>query len=120
MTNGQIADVFAEVADLLEFQGANPFRIRAYRSGARALQNLTTSVATLVEEESDLTELDGIGKDLAAKIAGLVESGELQMLTELRAEVPSGVMAILRIPGLGPKKAAVLHKELKVLSLIHI
>lgn len=117
MTNGQIADVFAEVADLLEFKGSNPFRIRAYRSGARALQNLTTSVAALVEEEADLTELDGIGKDLAAKIVGLVDTGELPMLTELREEIPSGVMAILRIPGLGPKKAAVLHKELNIESL---
>ena len=68
MTNTQIAEVFEQVADLLEFRGANPFRIRAYRSGARAIRDLTESVASIVADTSrQLTEISGIGKDLAAK-----------------------------------------------------
>lgn len=117
MTNSQIADTFDQVSDLLEFQGANPFRVRAYRGGARTLRNLAESVSGMIEKDADLTEIDGIGKDLAAKIVGLVETGELPMLTELKEQVPAGVMAILRIPGLGPKKAAALHKELNIENL---
>ena len=99
MTNAQIADNFELVADLLEFQGANPFRIRAYRSGARTIRHLDASVASQLADGHDLTEIKGIGKDLAAKCATLVESGELPMLQELKNKVPESVLALLRIPG---------------------
>ena len=117
MENRDIAALFDKMADLLEFQGANPFRVRAYRKGSQRLQDLPDSVARLVENGDDLTKLDGIGKDLAEKIHTLVTTGALPQLDELMAEVPEGVLALLRIPGLGPKKAAVIHKELGIDSL---
>jgi len=73
--NADIAAVFEEIADLLEIQGENPFRIRAYRNAARELQSLGVQAADMVARGEDLTELPGIGKDLAAKIAEIVESG---------------------------------------------
>lgn len=117
MTNRDIAAVFDEIADLLEFQGANPFRVRAYRGGARKIKDHSKPLAGLVTDGADLTELDGIGKDLAAKIVELVGTGKLMMLDELHDQVPASVLPLMRIPGCGPKKAAVLHKELGVQSL---
>lgn len=117
MNNQRIADVFEEVADLLEFKGANPFRLRAYRNGGRTIRNLSESLSSFVKSEKKLTDIDGIGKDLAAKIETLIETKKLPMHEELKEEIPASVFAILRIPGLGPKKAAVLHKELKIESL---
>lgn len=117
MNNTRIADILEEVADLLEFKGANPFRLRAYRNGGRTIRNYSESLANLVAEGKKLTDLDGIGKDLAGKIETLLETKTLPMYEELRKEIPESVLAILRIPGLGPKKAAVLHNELKINSL---
>lgn len=118
LNNSQIADVFEQVADLLEFQGANPFRIRAYRSGARAISGLSEAVASiLADEDRKLTDVQGIGKDLAAKCKTLVETGVLPALEELKEQVPDSVMAILRVRGLGPKKAAILFNELGIQDL---
>ena len=118
MTNAQIADVFEQMADLLEFQGANAFRVRAYRNGARTIRDLTESVASIVAEDgSQLQKIDGIGKGVAEKCVTLIESGEIPQLNELKEQVPESVLALLRIPGLGPKKAAVLFKELNIASL---
>ena len=93
------------------------FGFEAYRNAARTLEGLTDSVASLLKDGVDLTELAGIGKDLAAKIAELVESGTLEQLEELKAEVPPGVLDIMRLPGVGPKKSAMLFKELNITSL---
>ncbi len=121
MQNQQIAAAFNEVADLLEIQGANAFRVRAYRNGARTLENLSESVADLLAVPGGgLESLDGIGKDLAAKIKVVVETGQLPQLEELRQQVPHGVVDMLRIPGLGPKKVAVLFKELGITDLTQL
>ncbi|MEX0793930.1 MAG: DNA polymerase/3'-5' exonuclease PolX [Pirellulaceae bacterium] len=117
MNNAQIAARFEQLADLLEFDGANAFRIRAYRNAARTIENLPRQISDLVEAEEDLTKLEGIGKDLAEKCVALVETGQLKQLDELLEKIPSSVLAMLRIPGLGPKKAAVLYHELKVANL---
>ena len=118
MQNQQIADLFTEVADLLEIQGANSFRVRAYRNGSRVLENLSESIADLVAtDDSKLESLDGIGKDLAAKIRVAVTTGQIPQLEELRQQVPAGVVQMLRIPGVGPKKVATLFKELGIQSL---
>lgn len=118
MTNSRIADIFDEIADLLEFQGSNPFRVRAYRNGARMIRDLPEPVtAVLADESRKLTDLDGIGKDLADKIQTLVETGELTQHQELLTNVPATVLDIMRVPGLGPKKAAVLYKELNIATL---
>jgi DNA polymerase (family X) len=118
MQNQQIASLFEELADLLEIQGANAFRVRAYRNAARTLENLSESAADIVASpERKLTDLEGIGQDLAAKIKTIVETNALPQLEELRAQVPAGVSEMLRIPGLGPKKVAALFHELNVTTL---
>ncbi len=116
--NDQIATLFAQIADLLEFQSANPFRIRAYRNGARTIRDLPESAMAIVADPTrELTDISGIGKDLAEKITTLVSTGRLPMLEELLAQIPESVLAILRVPGLGPKKAAVLFNELRITTL---
>jgi DNA polymerase (family 10) len=121
MQNQQIAAMFNEMADLLEIQGANSFRVRAYRNGARTLENLSESVADLLAVPGHgLETLEGIGKDLAAKIAVIIETGQLPQLEELRQQVPQGVVDMLRIPGLGPKKVAALFKELSITTLAQL
>jgi DNA polymerase (family 10) len=118
MNNPQIAAVFDEVADLLEFQDANPFRVRAYRTGARTIREMSEPVADIAADpDRKLTEIEGIGKDLAEKISTLLATGSLPMHQQLLAEVPASVLVLLRVPGLGPKKAAALFKELKIASL---
>lgn len=118
MQNAAIAALFDELAELLELQGANPFRVRAYRNAARTMENSTESIADLVAEPGhDLTKLEGVGKDLAEKIETIVATGRLPQLEELRQEFPPDVVRMLRIPGLGPKKVIVLLKELEIKTL---
>ncbi len=118
MNNARMAEVLDLVADLLEFQGANPFRVRAYRNGARAVRDFPEPIEAIVADpERKLTDIPGIGKDLADKFAALATTGSLAMLDELQAQVPQSVLTLLRIPGLGPKKAAVLFNELNIATL---
>ena len=121
MTNVQIAEILEEMADLLEFDGANAFRVRAYRNSARAIRDLSESVALLVADNPKrLLQIDGIGSSVAEKCVTLVKTGSLPQLEQLRAKVPESVLAMVRIPGLGPKKAAVLFHELHVQSLAEL
>lgn len=118
MDNSRIADVFDELADLLEFRGENPFRIRAYRNGAHAIRELGESVATiLADPQRNLADIPGIGETLAEKSAVLVATGTLPQLETLREEIPDSVIAMVRVPGLGAKKASRLHTELGIDSL---
>ncbi|MCA9053757.1 MAG: DNA polymerase/3'-5' exonuclease PolX [Planctomycetaceae bacterium] len=118
MHNTDVARYFDEYADLLEIQGANPFRVRAYRNASRTVEGLSESVATLARQGATaLTELEGIGDDLAEKIVTIVETGQLPQLEELRNKVPHDVRELLRIPGIGPKKVATLWKELGLKTL---
>ena len=118
MENIDIARVFSGIADLLEIQGANPFRIRAYRNAARTMESLPASVASLVSgPERALEDLPGIGRDLAAKIREIVTTGELTLLRELTRTTPETLIALLRIPGLGPKRARQIHDALGVKTL---
>src|SRR5947199_7490585 len=118
MQNGDVVKIFDELADLLEIQNANPFRVRAYRNAARTLGDLPESLAEIAgNPDRNLEDLPGIGHDLALKIKTIIETGSLPQLDELRLQIPAGVVAMVRIPGLGPKKAAALFKELSVSSL---
>ncbi|MGV3486001.1 MAG: helix-hairpin-helix domain-containing protein, partial [Planctomycetaceae bacterium] len=118
MDNAKIADTFDELAELLEFRGENPFRVRAYRNGARAIRDLDESVQAIVADPSrSLADIPGIGATLAEKTRVLIETGSLPQLEALRQEVPESVLAMTRIPGLGAKKAAVLRRELSIDSL---
>ena len=105
LSNAEIADVLDEVADLLEFQGANAFRVRAYRNGARAIRNHTQTIAQLVlTDPAQLRDIDGIGDSVAEKCTQLVQTGRLPQRDELLAKIPESVLDLLRIPGLGPKR----------------
>ena len=118
MSNVDVARIFEELADLLELDGANPFRVRAYRNAARTVEALSTDVAAIVERDpAELQKLDGIGKDLADKLVVIVRTDKLPQLEEMKAKIPAGVVQMLRIPGLGPKKVAALFKELKIETL---
>ncbi len=118
MDNAAIADVFDELAELLEFKGENPFRIRAYKQGARAIRDLDESVADIVADpDRDLSDLAGIGKTLQDKTKTLLSTGTLPQLEKLRDEIPDVMVQIARIPGLGAKKAAKLQQELHIESL---
>lgn len=121
MNNAQIADVFDELADLLEFKGENPFRIRAYRNGSKAIRELEESVATIVADaDRNLADIPGIGKTLAEKSETLLATGSLPQLEDLREEIPASVLQMVRVPGLGAKKAAALHSELGIDTLAQL
>jgi DNA polymerase (family 10) len=112
--NSEIAEMFEEVADLLEIEGANEFRIRAYRNASRVVAGLSKSAADLVADEKALTELPGIGKDLAGKIAEICRTGKFPVLEECRSRASPGIRTLLRIPGLGAKRIRVLCDELRI------
>jgi DNA polymerase (family 10) len=118
MENPEIAAAFDEVADLLELQEANPFRVRAYRNAARTVRDLSEPLAQMAaDEKRRLEDLPGIGADLAGKIRELLQTGEFSVLRETRAKVPSGLRDLLGVPGLGAKRARILHDRLGVVSL---
>jgi DNA polymerase (family 10) len=112
--NADIAAIFDEIADLLEIEGANPFRVRAYRNAARTIQTLGPSLKSLLDKGEDLTRIPGIGQDLAAKIKEIIDTGECGALKELHQRVPAALAALLKIPGLGPKRVRALHEALGV------
>jgi DNA polymerase (family X) len=116
-SNAEIASIFEEVADLLEIDGANPFRVRAYRQAAENINDYGPSLADKVEADDDLTRLSGIGKDLAGAIADLTRTGTYPDLDALRERVNPSLRDMLRIPGLGPKKVKRLHDELGINTL---
>ena len=114
MENPEIAQIFEEIADLLEIQGANTFRVRAYRNAARVVRDHPEPLADLARDPNQIENLPGIGKDLAGKVRTIVETGDLPLRTELHAQVPPGLRDLLNIPGLGPKRAQILHRELGI------
>lgn len=115
--NADIAVIFEEIADLLEIQGANPFRIRAYRNAARMLSELPREVSQMLEKKEDLTDLPGIGDDLAGKIKEIVDSGHCSLLDRLQTELPPAITELLKIPGLGPKRVKSLYHDLDVQTI---
>ncbi|MEK7759039.1 MAG: helix-hairpin-helix domain-containing protein, partial [Pseudomonadota bacterium] len=115
--NADIAAIFEEIAELLEIQNENPFRIRAYRNAARQVEGMGVPVADMVAKGEDLTELPGIGDDLAAKIQEIVATGQCKALEKLRKQVPPSITELLKIPGLGPKRVRALYDTLKVKSI---
>jgi len=115
--NVEIAEIFREVADLLEIAEANPFRVRAYRNAARTIETLPRSAHTMVAEGEDLTKLSGIGEDLAAKIEEIVKTGGLKQLEKLEQRTPAELADMLDVSGLGPKRVARLHETLGIETL---
>ncbi|GAB4169417.1 MAG: DNA polymerase/3'-5' exonuclease PolX [Rhodocyclaceae bacterium] len=115
--NADIAAILEEIADRLEIQAANPFRIRAYRNAARVLGEYPRDLRTLVAQGEDLTRLPGIGEDLAARVREIVTSGRSALLDRLRKELPAGITELLRVSGLGPKRVRLLYHDLDVQTL---
>jgi DNA polymerase (family 10) len=112
--NQDIAELFEKVADLLEIEGANPFRVRAYRNAARVVTSMSQTLADLVARGEDLTRLSGVGQDLAGKIQEIVKTGDLSLLKELEARTPPALTLLLNIEGLGPKRVHLLHEKLGI------
>lgn len=119
MTNAQVAQVLEEIADLLEIEGENTFRVRSYRRAAETVAGLADEVADISAEEGTkgLQNLPGIGKGIAEKLAELLETGEMTYHRELRNNYPERILDMLKVPGLGPRTVALVYQELEVSSV---
>jgi DNA polymerase (family X) len=117
MTNQEIAQFLAEIADLLDIMGENPFRIRSYRNGARTVNDFAEDLNGLVSDGDDLTGVPGIGASLAEKIREIVATGKLKFLDDLKKKLPPGLPELLKIEGIGPKKAKLFYQEAGVDSI---
>ncbi|MCL5056842.1 MAG: DNA polymerase/3'-5' exonuclease PolX [Actinobacteria bacterium] len=116
MHNVEIAWAFYELADLLEFKGEDFFKIRAYRQAARTIAALDDPVEELYRRKT-LIRIPGLGKNIVSKAGELVEKGKMEKLEKLRTEIPPGLLEIMALPGIGPKRAAFLYEKLGVKSL---
>ena len=116
VTRDQVIEILERIALLLELQGENPFKIRAYHNGARALEMLEDDLGTLVREDK-LKTIPGIGEALREKIGTLVTTGQLPYYDELVARFPPGLFELFDVPGLGPKKIKALYEKLQIASL---
>ena len=114
MENIEISEVLDDVAALLEIQGANPFRIRAYQNAARTVEAHAVAMHKMLADGDDLTELAGVGKQVAKHIEELVDTGKLSVIDEIAKEIPLSLIELTRLPGVGPKKARALWESLGV------
>src|SRR3954468_3880220 len=115
-TNAEIAAAFDELGDLYELDGAVSYRVIAYRTAAKAVRDASVSVMALTRD-GRVTELPGIGKTLEEKLHALDETGDIPAAQKLRAKFPAGLIAVMHLPGFGPKRARLLYDELQVDSL---
>lgn len=115
--NADIAAIFDEIADLLEIQGENTFRVRAYRNAARTVGEFPRDLKVLIDSGGGLPKLPGVGADLAGKITEICSTGACALLVELHKKLPAAISALLALPGLGPKRVKVLHDALEVNTL---
>ena len=121
MKNAEIARIFAEIADMLDFLGDSPFRVRAYRAAARYLTGLDEPIERIAQGgEKALDELPYIGHDLAQKILEYLSTGRVRKHEELKKKVSAGVLQIMRVPGVGPKTAKLLYDELGITTLAEL
>jgi DNA polymerase (family 10) len=117
MENKGIADIFTEIADILDILGENPFRVRSYRNAARTIEDMSQNVEDMVKTGKNLEEIPGIGKSISEKIQEIVTTGRCHFLEELQAKIPKGLTELLKLEGLGPKKVKLLYGELAVDSV---
>ena len=115
--NTDIADIFDEIADYLEIAGDNPFKIRAYRNASRTIRGLGVELQDMAASKDDFTTLQGIGKELAAKISEILETGTTRALQKLQARIPGDVRQLLKLPNLGPKRVGMLYHDLDIRNL---
>jgi len=115
--NKEIADIFYEIADLLDIQGENQFRVRSYRDAARTISESSLNIIELAENEKKIRSLRGIGKSMVKKIKEIAETGTLSQLEKLRKRVPTSLTEILKMEQIGPRRIKVLNKELNIESI---
>ncbi len=119
MNNSDIASALDQVGTLIELREDNPFRARAYHNAARAVQNLSAPVADLAAS-GELATVPGLGKEMRAHIAEMLDTGEMALLNELLAAIPPGLVAMIQIPGLGPKRIRALSHEIGVTTIAEL
>jgi DNA polymerase (family 10) len=112
--NAEVAEILEKLADLLDIKGENQFRVRAYRNAVRTIGGLQAPVFELVRRGEDLSRYQGIGKAMSEKIAEIVTTGKLTKLEEVKKELPEGLLELLRIPELGPRRVKELYEELGI------
>jgi len=116
MKNKEVAEIFRAIAEILEIQDENPFRIRAYLKAAQNIESLNRDIAVIAEKD-ELEDIPGIGEDLAEKIKEIIKSGKLKFYERLKKKVPHGITVLMSVPGLGPKTSRVLYEKLKIRSI---
>src|SRR5690606_18375724 len=117
MSNAELARHLELFADLLEIEGENRFKIRAYRNAARTIYDLPEQVEAMVADGADLTQIPSVGKEIAEKLEAMVATGELPQLSELSQKIPLGVTEVMRVKGMGPKLAEAAWRELAIDSV---
>ena len=117
ISNMEIASLFDQLADLLEIKGENAFKIRAYRNAARTIENLGTDLRKMLEEGEDISQIPTIGEHIARKIAEIIKTGRLAKLEMIKHAFPPHLLDLLKVEGIGPKRAKVLYTELNIASL---
>ena len=115
--NSDIAHILNQVGDLLDIQGENPFRVRSYRNVARTVKGYSKNLKDMVEDDQDLTQISGVGQDMAGKISEIVETGKLQQLEDLLKETPGELSELMTLENLGPKRIKILHEKKGVNTL---
>lgn len=117
LSNSEIADLFDQLAELLDIEGENPFRVRAYHNAARTIRSQPRSLAEMIAAGEDLTELPGIGEAIAKKIGIVIQTGRLPQLEQVLARTPKSLIELLKIEGLGPKRVKLLFSLLDIKTL---
>jgi DNA polymerase (family 10) len=120
LSNQDIAQIFEDVASLLDIEDENPFKIRAYRNAADTIRSLPRPLSEIKDAGETLTDLEGIGKAIAEKIVELLDTGELEYKKKLHETTPEGVIEILRIPGIGVGKVRALRKTIGISSVAEL
>ena len=110
MKSRELADLFEKMADILEFKGENPFKISAYRKASRIIGDLTQDIEEIAEQ-GELKNIPGIGEGMAQKVVEYLKTGKISRFEEVKKGVPDELIAIMDIPGMGPKTLALIHKE---------
>jgi len=116
MKNSEIAEIFNNIALILEIQEENPFRIRAYRKAAQNIESLPKDIETVARKKK-LSSIPGIGKDLAGKIEEYISTNKIKLYEDLKRSVSKGVLELMAIPDVGPKTAKLLSEKLKIKSI---
>ncbi|TKJ33601.1 DNA polymerase III, partial [bacterium (candidate division B38) B3_B38] len=119
MKSRELADIFDKMADIMEFKGDNPFKINAYRKAARVLKDLTEDIEKLAQE-GKLKDLSGVGSGIAKKIEEYLKTGRMSKYEEVKEGVPDELIELLKIPDLGPKTLALLHKEMGIKNMTEL